>query len=55
MVNAIENVLGIVETEQQRTRAALFLRRQQVMSSRHRAGALAKSLETEHLATDWAD
>ncbi|HZF73010.1 MAG TPA: hypothetical protein VEZ51_06240 [Gemmatimonadaceae bacterium] len=55
MVSAIENGLRVVETEQQRTGTTLFLRRQQVMSSRHRAGALAKSLETEHLATDWAD
>jgi hypothetical protein len=55
MIDAIENVLRVVETQQQRTGTALFLRRQQVMAARYRTRSLAKSLETKHLSPNRTD
>src|SRR5205823_5048195 len=55
LIDAIENVLGVVETQQQRTGTTLFLRRQQMVTARYRARAFTESLETEHLPTDRTD
>jgi len=55
VVNAIQNSPGVLQSLEQRTRATLFLRREQVMAARHRPRAFAEALETEYFPANRAD
>jgi hypothetical protein len=54
-VHFIQNLACIVEPEEERTRAALFLRREQTMLARNVSRVLCQPVGTKHLAPDWAD
>jgi len=55
LIDAVENSLCVLESEQQRTGAALLLRGEQVVSARDRARPFAQALETKYFATDWTN
>ncbi|HEX3534569.1 MAG TPA: hypothetical protein VHT23_10135 [Gemmatimonadaceae bacterium] len=52
LIDSIENQLGIIEAEQQRAGAALFLRWQQMMPTGNRARSFAKSLRAQYLTAN---
>jgi hypothetical protein len=55
LVHSIENQFRVVEAQQQRARATLFLGGEQMMTPGNRARALAKSFGAQHLAADRAN
>ncbi len=55
VIDPIEDVPRVLEPEQQRTRAALLLRRQEVMAARDCACSLTKSFGAQHFAANGTD
>jgi hypothetical protein len=55
MINAIENLSCILEAEQKRADATLFLRRKEMVPARDSSRTFAESLEAEHFTANWAD
>jgi hypothetical protein len=55
MIDAIENLSRVLEAEQQRPGATLFLRRKQMMPARDCSRTFAEPLETEYFTANWAD
>jgi hypothetical protein len=55
VINAIENLSRVLEAEQKRPGATLFLRRKEMMSARDCARTFTESLETEYFTANWTD